>query len=365
MKILTVVGARPQFVKAAVVSEQLHADRACTEVLVHTGQHYDDDMSQVFFTELGIPEPAYHLGVGSGSHAAQTAAMLTRLESVIVDEAPDALMVYGDTNSTLAGALTAAKLHVPVAHVEAGLRSFNRHMPEEINRVLTDQLADVLFAPTVVAAAHLAREGTDPSRVHVVGDVMFDASLRFAELAKAKSRVLRDNGLERERFVLVTIHRAENTDEPARLNAICDALLRVASEVDVVIPLHPRTRLALERLGRLDQLAENTRLLAPQGYLDMVALERDAALVMTDSGGIQKEAFFFRRPCVTVRTETEWTELVDAGWNRLVDPTDARSIASAALSAIGSHGEEIEPYGKGDASVRIVAILKDRYVGGG
>ena len=215
MKIVTVVGARPQFVKAAIVSEQLLADGACTEVLVHTGQHYDDDMSQVFFTELGIPEPAYHLGVGSGSHAAQTAAMLTRLEPVIVDEAPDAVMVYGDTNSTLAAALTAAKVHVPVVHVEAGLRSFNRYMPEEINRILTDQLADVLFAPTVAAAEHLAREGTDPSRVHVVGDVMLDASLRFAELAKAKSRVLRDNGLERERFVLVTIHRAENTDEDA------------------------------------------------------------------------------------------------------------------------------------------------------
>jgi UDP-GlcNAc3NAcA epimerase len=361
MKIVTVVGARPQFVKAAIVSEQLLADGACTEVLVHTGQHYDDDMSQVFFTQLGIPEPAYHLGVGSGSHAAQTAAMLTRLEPVIVDEAPDAVMVYGDTNSTLAAALTAAKVHVPVVHVEAGLRSFNRYMPEEINRILTDQLADVLFAPTVAAAEHLAREGTDPSRVHVVGDVMLDASLRFAELAKAKSRVLRDNGLERERFVLVTIHRAENTDDPVRLNAICDALVRIAGEIDVVIPLHPRTRLALENLGRLNELTESARLLAPQGYLDMVALVRDAALVMTDSGGVQKEAFFFRRPCVTVRTETEWTELIDAGWNRLADPTDAQSIASAALSAIGSQGDEIEPYGRGDASRRIVAVLKERY----
>lgn len=361
MKIVTVVGARPQFVKAAVVSEQLHLDRACVEVLVHTGQHYDDDMSKVFFSELRIPEPAYHLGVGSGTHAVQTAAMLTRLEPVIVEEAPDALMVYGDTNSTLAGALVAAKLHVPVVHVEAGLRSFNRFMPEEINRVLTDQLADTLFAPTTVAAAHLAREGTETSRVFVVGDVMFDASLRFGELAAAKSCVLHENALQREHYALVTIHRAENTDEPVRLNAICDALMRIAGEIETVIPLHPRTRRALEGIDRLDELAGHVRLLPPQGYLDMLALERDAALVMTDSGGVQKEAFFFRRPCVTVRTETEWTELVDASWNRLADPTDASSIASAARAAIGSRGTEIEPYGKGDAAVRIVKVLKERY----
>lgn len=361
MKVLTVIGARPQFVKAAVVSEQIQADSNSTEVLVHTGQHYDDDMSEVFFRELGIGKPAYHLGVGSGSHAVQTAAMLTRLEPVILDEVPDVVLVYGDTNSTLAGALTAAKLHVPVAHVEAGLRSFNRFMPEELNRVLTDQLADLLFAPTVVAAEHLSREGADPGRVHVVGDVMFDASLRFAKVADEKSSVVEDLGLTERGYVLVTIHRAENTDEPVRLNAICEALKDIAKQIDVVIPLHPRTRIALARNGCLDALDACARLLAPQGYLDMIALERSSVLVMTDSGGVQKEAFFFRRPCVTVRTETEWTELVDAGWNRLADPTDAHCIATTVIAAIGTTGAEIEPYGKGDASERIVRILRRCY----
>ncbi|WP_420129554.1 non-hydrolyzing UDP-N-acetylglucosamine 2-epimerase [Longimicrobium sp.] len=353
--IVTVVGARPQFVKAGVVSRAL-VETGVREVLVHTGQHFDANMSDVFFHELGLPVPDHHLGVSGGSHGVQTARMLEGVERVLQEVRPDWLLVYGDTNSTLAGALAAAKLHVPVAHVEAGLRSFNRRMPEEVNRVLTDHTSELLFAPTEVAEGHLAREGIPAGRVHRVGDVMYDAALHFAERAERESTVLGDLGLEPGRYVLATVHRAENTDHPARLRAIVEGLSRVAAELPVILPLHPRTRGALRDQG-LAVDAPGLRVVEPLGYLDMVRLERDAALVATDSGGVQKEAYFFGVPCVTLRDETEWVELLEAGWNRLAPPTDAGAVADAVRGALGTRGRTGQLYGDGTAAVKVAHIL--------
>lgn len=355
MQILTVVGARPQFVKAGMVSRALAAHGA-REVLVHTGQHFDRNMSDVFFEQLGLPAPAHHLGVGSGPHGAQTARMLAGLEELLLRDRPDWVLVYGDTNSTLAGALAASKLHVPVAHVEAGLRSWNRRMPEEVNRVLTDHVSELLFAPTDAAVANLDREGIAPHRVRRVGDVMYDAALSFAGRAARESTVLRRLGVEPGGFVLATVHRAENTDDPARLRAIVEGLARVAASVPVVLPLHPRTVGALGDQG-IAAGAPGLRIVEPVGYLDMVQLERHASVVATDSGGVQKEAYFFRVPCVTLRDETEWVELVDTGWNRLAPPVDAEGVARAVLSARGTAGVEGELYGSGTAARDIAAAL--------
>lgn len=358
MRILTVVGARPQFVKAAAVSRAiaLRAGRL-QERIVHTGQHFDHEMSEVFFHEMGIPEPVYNLGIGGLSHGAMTGRMLEHLERVMVNERPDAVLVYGDTNSTLAGAVAAAKLHVPLAHVEAGLRSFNRFMPEEINRVLTDHAADLLFAPTRTAVDNLLREGVPAGAVHLVGDVMFDASLQFAQVARTRSRALERLGLLRRRYILATIHRAENTDAPDRLAATFAALGE--SPLPVVCPIHPRTRRAVERLGL--EAAANIRLIDPVGYLDMLMLEQNAALIATDSGGVQKEAFFYRVPCVTLRTETEWTELVEAGVNRLAPPVSAGEVSEAIKAMLelpeGAFSG-LEPYGDGHAAERIVSRLE-------
>ncbi|HWK88604.1 MAG TPA: UDP-N-acetylglucosamine 2-epimerase (non-hydrolyzing), partial [Longimicrobium sp.] len=332
MKVLTVVGARPQFIKAAAVSRELRGRPGVREVLVHTGQHHDANMSDVFFAELGIPAPDHHLGVAGGLHGAMTGRMLERVEQVIADERPEWVLVYGDTNSTLAGALAAAKLHVPVAHVEAGLRSFNRRMPEEVNRVLTDHAADLLLAPTETAVRNLAAEGINGARVRLSGDVMFDAALHYGQAAEDASGILRALGLEPGGYVLATVHRAENTDDPARLAAVLGGLARVAERLPVVLPLHPRTRgaaaavpAAAEALGRL-------RVIDPVGYLDMVMLEKHAAVVATDSGGVQKEAFFYRVPCVTLRDETEWVETVEAGWNRLAGADTDKIVAMATAT---------------------------------
>jgi UDP-GlcNAc3NAcA epimerase len=357
MRILTVVGARPQFVKAGMVSRAL-AERGVREVLVHTGQHFDRNMSDVFFEQLGLPAPDHHLGVGSGPHGAQTARMLEGLERLLLDDRPDWVLVYGDTNSTLAGALAASKLHVPVAHVEAGLRSWNRRMPEEVNRVLTDHVSALLFAPTDAAVANLAREGITGDRVRRVGDVMCDASLYFAGRAAEESTVLQRLGLAPGGFVLATVHRAENTDDPARLRAVVDGLSRVAASVPVVLPLHPRTVGALRATG-IAADAPGLHVVEPVGYLDMVQLERHAAVVATDSGGVQKEAYFFRVPCVTLRDETEWVELVETGWNRLAPPVDGEGVAAAVLAARGTRGEERELYGSGTAAHDIAAVLAD------
>jgi len=362
LKVLSVVGARPQFIKAAAVSRALRAASGVREVLVHTGQHFDGNMSDVFFSELGLAAPDHNLGIGNLPHGAMTGRMLESVEQLLLEEAPDWVMVYGDTNSTLAGALAAAKLHIPVAHVEAGLRSFNRRMPEEINRVLTDHASSALFAPTQAAVEHLAAEGVPADRVHLVGDVMYDAALAYARVAEAQSGILRSLGLAAGRYALATVHRAENTDDPRRLQQICRGLAETAAAaMPVVFPLHPRTRAALERAGIVLADRPGLTLCDPVGYLDMTMLEKNAALVVTDSGGVQKEAYFHGVPCITVREETEWTELVDLGWNRITPPAEfasprpALEWATARRSRAG--GETAYPYGRGDAGARIVAAL--------
>jgi len=357
MKVLTIVGARPQLIKASVVSHALKA-AGLHEVLVHTGQHFDANMSDVFFDELGMAPPAHHLGIAGGGHGDMTGRMLIAIERVLLEEKPDVVLVYGDTNSTLAGALAAVKLHIPVAHVEAGLRSFNMAMPEEVNRILTDRVSTWLFAPTREAVAHLGREGVAAGRVFLVGDVMYDVAIAHGRRALQLGRgVLDTAGLADKGFVLVTAHRAENTDDPARLSAIVDGLLEVAQTTPVVWPLHPRTRGVLERMGRLAEVTSLCTLLPPQGYLDMVRLETAAAVIATDSGGVQKEAFFHGVPCVTLRDETEWTELVDSGWNRLVPPTSARAVADGVRAAMGTRGQTVQPYGDGHAARAIVDVL--------
>lgn len=359
-RILTVLGARPQFIKASAVSRALKATSGFQEVLVHTGQHFDANMSSVFFEELGLAQPHYYLGIHGGPHGQMTGRMLEKLEQVMLDESPDVVLVYGDTNSTLAGALAAAKLHIPVAHVEAGLRSFNMRMPEEVNRILTDRLSSWLFVPTAAARSHLLAEGSDPTRIENVGDVMYDVALQIGDKASSGGGVLHRLGLVGKPYVLVTAHRAENTDAPERMAAIVDATLALRASIPVVWPLHPRTRDALARSGRLNALttASGVFMLDPLGYLDMVQLERHAAVIATDSGGVQKEAYFYRVPCVTLRDETEWTELVDAGWNRLVPSFHAQSILSAIIQARSLRGGEVDAYGRGDAALKIAQRLQ-------
>lgn len=349
MKILTVIGARPQFIKASVVSREF-AKQGVVEEIVHTGQHFDVNMSDVFFEELEIPRPTHHLGIGGGTHGQNTGRMIEAIEKVLLVSRPDWVLVYGDTDSTLAGALAAVKLHIPVAHVEAGLRSFNRTMPEEINRVLTDHCATLLFAPTEVAVGHLAKEGIAGARVQRVGDVMYDAALFFGQKAEQGSRILDVLGLEPRQFVLATVHRAENTDNQDRLQAIFAGFREFGRPI--ILPLHPRTR------GRLQSfdipVPGNVRVVDPVGYLDMVMLEKNAALIATDSGGVQKEAFFYQVPCVTLRDETEWVELVQANWNTLAPPGDGGEMAARMHRSLGTRGLPITPYGDGKAAAAIL-----------
>lgn len=356
-KILTVIGARPQFIKASVVSKAL-ARTGMEEVLIHTGQHFDANMSDVFFSELSMPAPRYNLGVHGGGHGAMTGQMLEAIEKVIVNERPDALLVYGDTNSTLAGALAAAKLHIPVAHVEAGLRSFNMRMPEEINRILTDRISTWLFTPTDAAVQHLCSEGVAVDKIVPVGDVMYDVALHFGGQAAGMVGALSRLGLPSGGYVLATVHRAENTDHAEHLEVIVAALIATGQKLPVVWPLHPRTRGVLRHKGMLDRLtASGVRLIEPVGYLEMLQLERYAALVVTDSGGVQKEAYFFQVPCVTMRDETEWVELVEAGWNRLAPPNDPGTVIAAIRDALGTRGRDVSLYGSGDAADKIVVRL--------
>ena len=356
-KILTVIGARPQFIKASVVSHAISEKADLQEVVVHTGQHYDANMSDVFFNELGMRPPDYNLEIGGGGHGQMTGRMVAELERVMLDERPDVVLVYGDTNSTLAGALSAAKLHIPVAHVEAGLRSFNMKMPEEINRILTDRISSWLFTPTEAAACHLRREGMDEASIIPVGDVMYDVALHHGARAKPGGGMLEKLILHPKGYVLATVHRAENTDAPPRLCAIVNAVRDIAKKWPVVWPVHPRTRSVLEKTGLLVDLPERVHMVDPIGYLDMVQLEKHAALILTDSGGVQKEAFFHRVPCVTLRDETEWVELVEAGWNRLAPPCNATDIADVILSSVGINGNDVAPYGNGDAAEKIVVCL--------
>lgn len=358
MKIVTVVGARPQFIKAAALSRAISTVYAgqIEEVLVHTGQHYDENMSGVFFQELGIPQPQYNLEISGGQHGEMTGRMLEGVEKVLLKERPDWLLIYGDTNSTLAGALAAAKLHIPVAHVEAGLRSFNMRMPEEINRILSDRVSSMLFCPTDIAVRNLASEGITHG-VHNVGDVMYDVALYYRDKARQQSKVLQRLGLSEEKFALATCHRAENTDDPARLKAILTGLTTVAKNMPVVLPLHPRTRKLIEEL-QLSSYLHHLVVVEPLPFLDMVALEQAARVILTDSGGVQKEAFFYKVPCITMREETEWLETVESGWNCLVG-ADADLIASAAKEAINDAVDRktVTPYGSGNAAENILMHL--------
>lgn len=354
MEIVTVVGARPQFIKAAPVSRALQR-AGIAERLLHTGQHYDANLSAVFFGELGLPKPAHQLEAGSGTHGQQTGKMLVEIEAILLESRPDAVLVYGDTNSTLAGALAAAKLNLPVVHVEAGLRSFNAAMPEEINRVVTDHVSRLLFCPTEVACANLRREGVEEG-VHLVGDVMLDAAKMFGELADREGGL--DSGLSGagKGLVLCTIHRSQNTDDPGRLQEIAKGLALVAEEWTVLFPIHPRTRERLERAGLLNLLGR-VRVLDPFPFFTMVQALRRADVVVTDSGGVQKEAYFHGTPCLTVREETEWTETVAAGWNRLV-AADAQAIVQAVNSARAGEGV-IGDYGTGCSAEAIASVLRE------
>ena len=353
MRVLTVVGARPQFIKAAPVRRALEA-AGHVEVLVHTGQHYDDAMSAAQFRDLELASPEINLGIGSGRHGDQTARMLTRLEDVIIEQRPDWVLVYGDTNSTLAGALAAAKLRVPLAHVEAGQRSFNRCMPEEINRVVTDHVSDLLICSTTAAVANLSAEGIR-SHVHMVGDVMIDAlgwMLQRAQTPGARARL----GLERSGYVLATVHRAENTDNIERLRAILTAL----DDLDepVVFPVHPRTRRAIESLGWAS--SRRASVIDPVGYRDMIELERDARMIVTDSGGMQKEAYFLRVPCVILRDETEWVEIVEAGWAVLAGADCAR--IRSAVRSFTPPPDHVPLHGDGRAATRCVTLLEQTQI---
>jgi len=351
MKIVTVIGARPQFIKAAMVSKQFSMHDRINEVIIHTGQHFDSNMSNIFFKEMQIPQPSFNLGINNLSHGAMTGRQLESIEKILFEEKPDFLLVYGDTNSTLSGALAASKLHIPVAHVEAGLRSFNQKMPEEINRILTDHISDKLYAPTTVAQENLIREGIISHKINVVGDVMFDAVLFYYNSAERKSNILFDINILPKEYILTTIHRAENTDKPDRLKDIFSALSH--TPYPIVLPLHPRTKKKLE-LYEID-IDDNIIVIDPVGYLDMLILEKNAYKIVTDSGGIQKEAYFFGVPCITLRDETEWIELEKIGANHLVG-----SDKNLIINAINSKDHQINKihlYGDGDAAKKIANSL--------
>lgn len=364
MKIISVIGARPQFIKAAAVSRAIvehnekYPDCPIVEIIIHTGQHYDENMSQVFFEELDIPEPDYNLGIGSSSHAEQTGKMLQKIEAVLIKERPDWCLVYGDTNSTLAGALAAAKLHIPVAHIEAGLRSFNRRMPEEINRVVTDHVSDILFCPTATSVDNLAKEGISTG-VYQVGDVMYDCILFYIKRTKPiEQEILERSGIRSKSYYLATVHRAENTDDSARLTNIFEALNEIATkDCPVVLPLHPRTVKYAQKHG-LD-LTNHVKVMQPISYLEMLVLENNARLILTDSGGVQKEAYWLSVPCITLRDETEWVETVESGWNILSGADKHRIVNGVRCSSKLRPVSPESVYGNGDAANQICDVLQD------
>jgi UDP-N-acetylglucosamine 2-epimerase len=380
MKIVTIVGARPQFIKAAAVSRAIQVfnserssghttkpNKKIREILVHTGQHYDYLMDKVFFEELKLPKPDYHLGVGSGSHAGQTGLMLERIGSILQKENPKITLVYGDTNSTLAGALAAAKQNIPVAHVEAGLRSYVRSMPEEINRLLTDHLSTFLFCPTDQAVRNLSKEGIKNGErriVKEVGDVMYDSILYYSTLAEKRSKVLHELGLVNPqsairipKYYLATLHRAENTDDASKLGSILGALNEIGEKIPVILPLHPRTK-KMMRVYRLFSKFKSVRFIEPASYLNMLQLEKNAKAILTDSGGVQKEAYWMRVPCFTLRDETEWTETVKSGWNRLVGAEAKRIVKEVRrVETRGVSRKRREIFGEGKASRKIIQIL--------
>jgi UDP-GlcNAc3NAcA epimerase len=346
IKIVTIIGARPQIIKAAALSRAIKNkfSGSVNEIIVHTGQHYDENMSQIFFDELGIPAPNYNLNVGSGSHGKQTATMISGIEEILIQEKPHAIVLYGDTNSTLAGAIAASKIHVPVVHIEAGLRSFNKAMPEEINRILCDHVSTLLFSPTKTGYQNLLNEGfkenqgpftADNPKIYHSGDVMYDNSLHFSEVAEQRTHIISQNGLQKNKFILATIHRNNNTDEPVRLNALFSALYKISEQnkLDILLPLHPRTAKLLETnldpaLHQKIRSSKHFKIVPPVSFLEMIALEKNCRIVMTDSGGVQKEAFYFEKPCVILRPETEWVELVECG-TAIITDADENKILEA------------------------------------
>lgn len=352
MKIASIVGARPNFVKCAPVSRELRKE--FDEVIIHTGQHYDYEMNKVFFDELKIPEPDYHLDVGSGSHGVQTGEMLKRTEEVLIKEAPDLVLVFGDTNTTLAGALAAVKLHIMVAHVEAGLRSYDRLMPEEINRVLTDHCSDLLFCPTETAVKNLKTEGISTG-VYLTGDVMVDALQENIEIAERNTKIMDEFGLKPQEYHLATLHRAENTDDIYKLKSIVDAFCEFEN---LIFACHPRTEKHLKLEGLWDKLTKKITVIKPVGYLDMLLLEKNAKKILTDSGGVQKEAYIFKVPCITLRENTEWVETVEDGWNVLVAENKDKIIKM--VNEFEPISKQRDVFGEGDASKKITKVLERR-----
>lgn len=376
IKIVTIIGARPQIIKAAALSRAIktHFASQIKEIIVHTGQHYDENMSQVFFDELGIPAPDYNLNVGSGSHGKQTATMITGIEEILVKEQPNAIVLYGDTNSTLAGGIAASKIHVPVVHIEAGLRSYNKAMPEEVNRIMCDHVSTLLFSPTQTGFDNLVKEGfkkdnkapynANNPKIYHCGDVMYDNSLFFSQVAESKTVIISKYNLQKNKFILATIHRNNNTDEPARLNALFSALnkISVSNGIDVILPLHPRTAKLLETNLNpvlLKEIKSNTKfhIAPPASFLEMIALEKNCKLVMTDSGGVQKEAFYFEKPCVILRPETEWIELVECGTALIADANEAKIIDSYNTLTQKHNMQFPKLYGDGKAAEFICAEM--------
>lgn len=351
MKIITVLGARPQFIKAGSVSREIAKYNELNEVIIHTGQHYDANMSDIFFDEMHIPRPKYHLSISGKNHGAMTGQMMEKIEEIVLIEKPDLIMVYGDTNSTLAGALVASKLHIKLAHIEAGLRSFNMQMPEEINRILTDRVSNLLFCPTINAVQNLRNEGFDnfPCKIIQNGDVMQDGALFYKQFARKPKQLIQEN------FILCTIHRAENTDDLQRLRSILVALVEIGKDIQIILPLHPRTKNAIDKL---ELKISNIMFIEPLGYLEMVWMIEHSNLVITDSGGLQKEAYFFKKSCLTLRDETEWIELVDIGVNKLVGTNTENILYSYRNRKMGQFPiEESTLYGDGHASERIIQEL--------
>jgi UDP-GlcNAc3NAcA epimerase len=357
MKLCIVVGARPNFIKAApliAAIKKYKKEYNLSFVLIHTGQHYDKNMSDIFFSEMKIPKPHYSLQIGSNSHGAQTGEMMAEIEKVLLKEKPDFLFSIGDTNSTLAGALAAAKLNIPIAHVEAGLRSYDKSIPEELNRLLTDHVSKLLFVPTKSGHENLLKEGISKKAIYNYGDIMYDAVLQFNAIAQ-KRKVLKQNKLESKKYVLATLHRAENTSSIESIRIILDALVEINKKIKVILPIHPRTKNILVANGLLESYEAQLTIVEPVGYIDILCLENNAAIIITDSGGIQKEAFFQRVPCVTLFESTVWVELVEAGWNVVVPPKTSKAIVEGTMKMLEKKGRKnISPYGKGDTAELII-----------
>tara|TARA_B110000483_G_scaffold48191_1_gene59974 strand:+ start:89 stop:1186 length:1098 start_codon:yes stop_codon:yes gene_type:complete len=353
MKIATIVGARPQFIKAATVSRIIQKRDDVQEIIIHTGQHYDSNMSEVFFSELEIPVPDFNLATGGLLHGQMTGRQLEAIEEILIDEKVESVLVYGDTNSTLSAALAAAKLNIPVFHIEAGLRSFNKNMPEELNRILTDHLAELLFPPTQVALDNLANEGLLGDKAELSGDVMYDAALFYSDKAETKKSLLGEIGVQPKSYVLTTIHRAENTNDEHRLKWIVGQLIKASNEIQIVLPLHPRTKKLLIEHGLMKSLLKSIIIIDPVGYLEMVLLEKYAKLIVTDSGGVQKEAYFHHIPCITLRNETEWVELIENGSNRLCE-FSGNNLLNMICKKYDDIKVDFKLYGAGRAAELIV-----------